>query len=150
MKFSFTRPYILSKIVEDGPLSITELSKMVGISRGTTIYRYLEELKQRGLITIDKKENETGQPSIIIATEKGKKGALKSKDIEMMRDLATKTNDLIHGRGPSGKGNRKPQLRSSAEQRLWTHRGSNAVIPLSKWDIRAMQTLLKSPLVGGS
>ena len=50
MKISFARAEILSTL-KDNPMTITQLSKRLGkgYSR-TTIYHYIKELKERGLI----------------------------------------------------------------------------------------------------
>lgn len=77
MAFSMTRAKILAIIKKGEPISITSLSKQINLSRGTTIYRYLEELEQRGLIKRYKELKKRGQPTMLITTEKAKPLSLK-------------------------------------------------------------------------
>lgn len=72
MKFSLIRGKILSAIAENQPISVTKLSEIVGISKGTTIYRYLNELETRGLIKIKGENKKRGKPKQIFITEKAK------------------------------------------------------------------------------
>lgn len=77
MKFSTQRGWLLRIIFDNPNISITQLSKVSGVSRGTTIYRYLEELESKGLIEMNKTINEKtakekGQPTYLKATKKAK------------------------------------------------------------------------------
>lgn len=73
MKFSTQRGWLLRIICDNPNITITQLSKMSGVSRGTTIYRYLEELESKGLITMTKADKkEKGQPTHLKATSKAK------------------------------------------------------------------------------
>jgi len=74
------RGLILSAIAENEPISVTDLSKKLNISMGTTIYRYLEELKQRGLITMKQEKNKRGKPTMLSTTSKAKPFKFKSMD----------------------------------------------------------------------
>lgn len=67
-KFDVKRAIILSVIRNHEPISVTNLAKEVNLSKGTTIYRYLRELKQRGLITLEKQKKKVGQPTMVSTT----------------------------------------------------------------------------------
>lgn len=91
MKFSLIRAKILSIIQENEPISISELAKKTGISTGNTIYRYIEELQERGLITIKKDTKKRGQPSFISTTSKAKPISSKLiQNIESLKEAFTK------------------------------------------------------------
>lgn len=66
MVFDLQRALILSTISENEPLSISQLTKLLEMSGGTTIYRYLAELEHRRLIEIKKK----GKSQIITTTNR--------------------------------------------------------------------------------
>jgi predicted ArsR family transcriptional regulator len=71
MAFSIRRGEILRTICDNSPISVIELSRRVKISAGTTIYRYLKELEDRGLITMYKdSKKKRGNPTMIKATDK--------------------------------------------------------------------------------
>lgn len=70
MELSYTRGKILSIIKEKQPISITDLSKELKLAGGTTIHRYVEELKQRGLITAHKENKKRGKPTMLSVTNK--------------------------------------------------------------------------------
>lgn len=73
MKFDIQRGWLL-RIIKDNPnISISKLSEKSGIAGGTTIYRYLEELESKGLITMRKADKkEKGQPTHLNTTNKAK------------------------------------------------------------------------------
>ena len=70
MAFSLMRAKILSIIKEKKTITISELAKASGISTGTTIYRYLDELVDRKLITLERQLKKRGQPTIVRPTAK--------------------------------------------------------------------------------
>lgn len=70
MEFSWQRGRILAIIKKHQPISVTDTAKKANISTGSTIYRYLEELKSRGLITIEKQNKKRGRPVMLNTTPK--------------------------------------------------------------------------------
>lgn len=92
MKFSLTRALILSTISENQPISVSDLAKKINLSKGTSIYRYLEELKKRGLIIMEKEKDvskiKKGNPTFIRTTKKA--NAFDSKDVKKLLNLKEK------------------------------------------------------------
>jgi len=76
MKLSVMRGYILALIKENQPITVTELSKKLNISTGTSIYRYLKELEERKLIVMKKESGsekmKRGNPTYLQITSKAK------------------------------------------------------------------------------
>jgi len=72
MAFSLMRARILQAIKKDEPINIVQLAKKLKISGGTSIYRYVRELEERGLIKTYKELKKRGQPTMLITTEKAK------------------------------------------------------------------------------
>lgn len=85
MAFSWQRAWILSLIAKHEPVSIAELSRLAEVSAGTTIMRHLNELEDRGLITLTKtkenKKKKRGNPLIIKTTIKARALPLKTFEI---------------------------------------------------------------------
>ena len=80
------RARILSIIAENEPISITKLSKLAGISTGTTTYRYVQELKDRKLIILKKENKKRGKPTMLSITNKA--NPLNIKAIESMNKVS--------------------------------------------------------------
>jgi DNA-binding MarR family transcriptional regulator len=70
MKFSLKRGEILRAIKDNEPINVSNLAKKISLSGGTTIYRYLEELKAKGLIEIYQDKKKRGMPNLIKITSK--------------------------------------------------------------------------------
>lgn len=104
MSISLQRAKVLSIIAHyekkhNKPISITEISKQSGIPKGTTLMRYIDELKDRKLITISERDKKIqGYPVFISTTKKADPVALqfwewmeKAKDVLFDDDKETKT-----------------------------------------------------------
>jgi predicted transcriptional regulator len=72
MKFSLKRGEILQVIKDNEPIGVTALAKKVNLSAGTTIYRYLEELKSKKLIEMYSDKEKRGKPNIVKTTDKAR------------------------------------------------------------------------------
>ncbi len=72
MVFSLKRGEILRVIKDNEPISITSLAKRVNLSTGNTIYRYIKELEEKGLINTSKDEKKRGQPTMLRVTDKAR------------------------------------------------------------------------------
>lgn len=67
---AWKRAEILRIIKDNEPLTVTQLGKILNISLGSSIYRYLNELEERGLIELTKDSKKRGQPAFIKTTPK--------------------------------------------------------------------------------
>lgn len=67
---AWKRAEILRIIKDNEPLTVTQLGKLLNISLGSSIYRYLNELKARDLIEVFKDSKKRGQPAFIKTTPK--------------------------------------------------------------------------------
>ena len=72
----FHRAIILSLIKEQGPKTISELSKYIKVTR-PTVYGHLETLERRGLIVREKDSGKKGSPVTIKLTKKASPVSLK-------------------------------------------------------------------------
>ena len=94
-KFSFQRALILSTIKDNEPISISNLAKKINSSAGTTIYRYLEELEEYGLIKMKKENKKRGKPTMLSTTDKAKPLSQEEKEIlSGIKDMLGRFNNL--------------------------------------------------------
>lgn len=97
MKLSLTRAMILSIIKEKEPISVTDLAEEVGISTGSTIHRYIKELKQRGFITVHQEKNKVGRPTMVSTTGKGEPLSKGERELfKQMLDLKNKLKETFN------------------------------------------------------
>ena len=67
MKFNQAKQIIIETVKKNQPINISKLAKKIGLSKGSSIYRYLRELENENIIIMKKEigKRKRGNPTFI-------------------------------------------------------------------------------------